>query len=276
MDTTATSQPTIDPGRATRQIYFFDLAPEVRNLIYHYLFDRKIVIRETDFKVVHYDGELVRIPIFRRDRSLGSNILFVSKRFHAEAKPILMSVATFDLDPWALRSYGFQSVVCASNMKLIRSLVLRAYPYPMLESAVAVMTSLTNVVVELDERRFKFLFRTRPLAKMMATITPQSLRSLPGVFRLRDKWQWYLKRAFNQFWEHTTRRREKETLAFTVKLRLRYAYEEDVHDIRYASNVCFELVSETAWVEEDDDTASPKIDVKGLVALLDLKTQDWA
>ncbi|OCT48604.1 hypothetical protein CLCR_04006 [Cladophialophora carrionii] len=76
---------------------FFDLAPEARVEVYRQLFKgHVIVIRGQDEIIVRRRRE--KLKRFERDHAMGLNILFVSKACLAEAKPVALSVATFDIN----------------------------------------------------------------------------------------------------------------------------------------------------------------------------------
>lgn len=102
------------PSSQSGRLSFFDLAAETRNQIYHHLFDGQLIhIREKD------DGDEIEeqpedwpnkphgVPpkwlIIRRNKAMGLNLLLASKQWLAEAKPILLNSATFDIkvDSWA-------------------------------------------------------------------------------------------------------------------------------------------------------------------------------
>jgi hypothetical protein len=103
------------PSSQSGRLSFFDLAAETRNQIYHHLFDgQQIHIREKDD-----DDEIEEQPevwenapdkpppaqwlIIHRNQAMGLNLLLASKQCLAEAKPVLLGSATFDIkvDFWA-------------------------------------------------------------------------------------------------------------------------------------------------------------------------------
>jgi hypothetical protein len=84
---------------------FPDLHPEIRNQIYRYLFQgQKVKIRKQDVmgrrerkrfstKIENAKNDHTIV----RDRKIGTNILFTCKKILAEAKPLLLNVAVFDI-----------------------------------------------------------------------------------------------------------------------------------------------------------------------------------
>ncbi|KAJ9605566.1 ferrochelatase hem15 [Cladophialophora chaetospira] len=94
-----TSKSTAMPSSASKS--FLDLAPEIRNQIYYLLFDgQRVTIRDKATK----DAPRTRPrnsqpkPDTWGPCTAGTNIIFASKQCLAEAKPILLSVADFDVD----------------------------------------------------------------------------------------------------------------------------------------------------------------------------------
>jgi hypothetical protein len=76
---------------------FFDLAPEIRNQIYHHLFDNlNIIIQERYVRSVPPHGPPATKIL--RKREMGLNIIFVSRQCYAKARPILLSAAEFAVD----------------------------------------------------------------------------------------------------------------------------------------------------------------------------------
>ena len=91
-------QPADTPTKApaTSGKSFFDLAPEIRNEIYHHLFDDlKVTVQKKDTDHFYPGRPPVRTIV--RQRMMGLNIIFVSKQCYAEARPILLSAAEFNI-----------------------------------------------------------------------------------------------------------------------------------------------------------------------------------
>ncbi len=78
---------------------FSDFPPEIRNKIYRFLFDgQEIAIRPLDTTTTwRRNGNLIVRNWISRDQAFGLNILFASKGTLAEAKPMLLALATFDI-----------------------------------------------------------------------------------------------------------------------------------------------------------------------------------
>lgn len=77
---------------------FFDLPPEIRNNIYHQLFDgQKVDVCAKDIEYSEYRRQQNE-RIHPRDRRMGLNIIYVSKQCLQEARPILLSTAEFGVD----------------------------------------------------------------------------------------------------------------------------------------------------------------------------------
>ncbi|KAJ9605569.1 hypothetical protein H2200_010226 [Cladophialophora chaetospira] len=96
-----------------------DLAPELRIQIYRFLFNGQIV--KVNRK---YEWE-------QRDRKLGLNILFTSKLCLAEAKPILLAMAVFQLRMFNLLSTRLRPEaggLTLSHMTSVRSIITDATP----------------------------------------------------------------------------------------------------------------------------------------------------
>lgn len=130
-----------------RKVSFLDLAPETRSQIYHHLFrGQKVVIRKKDAigKEERARGKYSRRQIARgkitRDRAMGLNILFVCKAVLAEAKPVLLTDATFDLDFDSLISRAYSTTptptptwrkhqgFTQADLALVRSLEIHDIP----------------------------------------------------------------------------------------------------------------------------------------------------
>ena len=92
-----TASPIQGPDSVDRKI-FFDLPPEIRNKIYRFLFKgQEIAIRHNDKTTTWQDsGKVVVKKWLSRDRALGLNILFASKATLAEARPMLLVLASFE------------------------------------------------------------------------------------------------------------------------------------------------------------------------------------
>ncbi|KAJ9605568.1 hypothetical protein H2200_010225 [Cladophialophora chaetospira] len=81
---------------------FFDLPPELRNRIYYFLFKgQEIAIRHVDTTTTwrRSDGAHIVKRWVSRERKVGANIIFASKSALAEARPMLLYLASFDLKP---------------------------------------------------------------------------------------------------------------------------------------------------------------------------------
>jgi hypothetical protein len=103
------------PSSQSGRLSFFDLATETRNQIYHHLFDGQLIhIREKDDPDEieeqaedcpnnHYKAPPAMWLMVRRNQAMGLNLLLASKQCLAEAKPILLGSATFDIkvDSWS-------------------------------------------------------------------------------------------------------------------------------------------------------------------------------
>ncbi|KAI1612679.1 hypothetical protein EDD36DRAFT_243730 [Exophiala viscosa] len=85
---------------AREPVSFFGLPLEVRNLVYQSLFaGQDISLRKDDHKsIVEFHKPRFVMPQIRRDRSLGLNILLVSKACLHEAKAALLNEANFYLE----------------------------------------------------------------------------------------------------------------------------------------------------------------------------------
>ena len=91
------------PPESTSCKGFFDLAPEIRNIIYHHLFDDlRIVVREHDEQGVHRNRKVLGAVGISRKREMGLNLIFASKQCLAETKPIILSAPEFDVDIYAI------------------------------------------------------------------------------------------------------------------------------------------------------------------------------
>ena len=108
---------------------FFDFPAEIRNKIYHYMFQgKKMVVR----------GQAATL----RNRSNGSNFLFASKRTLSEAKPVLLTLAIFDVEFNPKIARGPKSLPGFFGMEhtLIRKLEIPTTPYQGINVAKKVLT----------------------------------------------------------------------------------------------------------------------------------------
>ena len=95
------TSPTVTP----QTVSFLDLAPETRNQIYGYLFqDQTIMIsnqdrmgqRERERSGISWEEAEDRVIL--RDQSIGLNLLLTCNTVLAEAKPLLLGVAVFNIN----------------------------------------------------------------------------------------------------------------------------------------------------------------------------------
>ncbi len=216
---TAALPPPTTTAHVQAQHHFFDIAPEIRNQVYHHLFEGKeIVIRQNDYKVVWQNDETVHINNFERNRSLGLNILFVSKQTHVEAKSILMGTAIFDLDHWTLRRCGdLTSVFRAPDLRLVRSLNMKDGTPAALRSASVIMKGLHKVTMHADLRNIH-AYGPKPLAEMLAKYAPKSTQAFPGMNGLQYSWEKSLQFVFRQFLQNAAGRDAKDSMQFIIKV----------------------------------------------------------
>jgi hypothetical protein len=77
----------------------FDLPAEIGQEIFRHLFSGQIIkIRAHDESTITDEKGTRKVVNFLRNRTVGLNILFVSKACLADAKPAVLTMAKFDVD----------------------------------------------------------------------------------------------------------------------------------------------------------------------------------
>ena len=154
MDSPFAMKPSSQESMRAKEVpkSFLDLPTEIRLQVYETLFkDKTIKIRQSDRKA--NIGLLGGVIVITRDRAMGLNILLASKTTLAEAKPVLLSEASFDINlthrrprPDALQGFSKDEFSQVRSVVFSCTLVPRPHPEPYLK----VMPSLHNLTVSIS------------------------------------------------------------------------------------------------------------------------------
>ena len=112
---------------------FLDLAPEIRSEIYRQLFKGQlIIIRGKDFVIKGKKKE--KMMRYERDRSIGLNMMLVSKTCLVEVKAAALSVGVFDVNFTSMLKQGFptylrnQMQFGRPELALLRTITIPGFP----------------------------------------------------------------------------------------------------------------------------------------------------
>jgi hypothetical protein len=217
LNSTTDSMPTTSTQHPRNVLHFLELPLEIRDRVYHELFDDLRLSIRQDNGAYHPIWEEAMFGVQRRQKH-GFNIIFVSKQCLAEAKPILLSSSQFNVDLygrivqrreqsglWLKQLQGF----CGLDLNNIRRMALpssppsradRSWPMSYLNGTMGQaifqqvlgmphLQELTIMVCQMrsEYSRNDFLTKPEPFLDLMLKEFPFTMHTryelLPDVFR---------------------------------------------------------------------------------------------